>query len=664
MIDLVQLFREQVALLHNLNGAPVTRPADPLAITDPVDGFHGTALAAPTPVPGQAASVGAPALTGPAGRPAPHDRSGLPATTPATPLANGTAPPAGAVPAPGGPADQAAGGPVTGSPGVGGRFGGAGAESAADRTGFDLVADLISQVTAYPRDFIQPGHELKNHLGFDSIMMADLVTRARRRWPDLRMDPQMLQSVVTVQDLCGLLPVPAVDGGPVATAGRRAPESTARHQHPADAADVTAFPEVRAVVERGERAESMGIRNPYFLVHDGTIRDTTSIGSRELISFSSYNYLGLSGHPGIAAAISQAVDRYGSSVSAARILSGQRPIHVELDRRIADLTGTQDALTLVSGHATNVSVIGHLLGPGDLVLHDALAHDSIIGGCRLSGAHRQPFPHNDAEAIDALLREVRGRYRRVLIVIEGVYSMDGDIPDLPAIIEVKQRHGALLMIDEAHSIGVLGPHGGGVGEHFGIDRTLVDVWMGTLSKSFASCGGYVAGRRELIEYFRYTLPGFIYSAGMTPANTAAALAALEVMGAEPERLARLRARAGTLFGLLREAGLDTGVAGGATPIVPCVFGDSEQTLKVADLLLQAGVSVNPILYPAVEESAARLRFFVTAEHTPEQLETAAAALVEAARKTSNQPLADTFDSRVAASESRVAASESRVAASP
>ena len=267
------------------------------------------------------------------------------------------------------------------------------------------------------------------------------------------------------------------------------------------------------------------------------------------------------------------------------------------------------------------------MGPEDLILHDALAHDSIIQGCRLSRASRQPFPHNDTAALERILHQVRDRYRRVLIVVEGVYSMDGDIADLPALIAVKQRHAALLMVDEAHSIGVMGKTGGGMGQHWGVDADDVDVWMGTLSKSLASCGGYVAGRHELIEHFRYTLPGFIYSAGLTPPNAAASLAALRVIQEEPERLDRLHQRSALFLRLAAAAGVDVGTSQG-TPVVPCITGDSEKALRLADGLYQRGVSVNPILHPAVEERLARLRFFITSEHTEEQIEYTVKAMAE------------------------------------
>ncbi|MFI8529532.1 aminotransferase class I/II-fold pyridoxal phosphate-dependent enzyme [Streptomyces aquilus] len=511
----------------------------------------------------------------------------------------------------------------------------------------------ISQVSAYPEDFLRPEHAFATDLGFDSIMLAELATRLRGRWPQVQVKAAEMMDIATIGDLVTTLgdrlgatavAPPTAAPPPVTVPALAAPASAPASAAPAPtapapveqprsaqdrsaAADVRVFPEVLASLERKRSIESSGVVNPYFLPHEGTIRDTTRVADRELISFSSYNYLGLSGHPAVATAVQEAVERYGSSVSAARILSGNRPLHVELDRGLAELVGAQDAVSLVSGHATNVTVIGHLMGPEDLILHDALAHDSIIQGCRQSGAARQPFPHNDLVALDRILSHVRDGYRRVLIVVEGVYSMDGDTADLPALIAVKQRHDALLMVDEAHSIGVMGKTGGGMAQFSGVNPDDVDVWMGTLSKSLASCGGYVAGRHELIEHFRYTLPGFVFSAGLPPASAAAALTALRLIREEPERVTRLHDNAALFLRLAAEAGVDVGTSEG-TPVVPAITGDSAKALLLADRLYARGVSANPILHPAVEERLARLRFFITSEHTEEQITTAVRILGE------------------------------------
>jgi 8-amino-7-oxononanoate synthase len=382
--------------------------------------------------------------------------------------------------------------------------------------------------------------------------------------------------------------------------------------------DIAAFPEVTALRGRIAEVEASGLDLPYFNLHERVTSDTTVIAGREMINFSAYNYLGLSGHPAVSRAAVVAIERYGTSVSASRIASGEKPLHRELEGELARFLGCEDAIVMVGGHATNVSVVGHLVGPGDLVLHDSLAHDSILGGIKLSGARRRPFPHNDWRALDAALDAMRGAFRRVLIVIEGVYSMDGDIPELPRFIEIKRRHKALLMVDEAHSLGVLGARGAGIGEQFAVDRRDVDIWMGTLSKSLASCGGYVAGSHALVEYLKYTNPGFVYSVGISPPNAAAALAALHELERHPELVDTLRARAALFLALCREREIDTGLSGGSA-VVPCIVGDSVRSMLIAQALAQVGINVQPIIYPAVEEHLARLRFFITARHTEAQL---------------------------------------------
>jgi len=237
----------------------------------------------------------------------------------------------------------------------------------------------------------------------------------------------------------------------------------------------------------------------------------------------------MTGDPAESAAAKEAIDRFGTSVSASRLVSGQKTIHLELEKSIAEFLGTDDAVALPSGHGTNETVIGHLFGPGDLILHDALAHNSIIQGAILSGARRRPFAHNDWQEADRLLTQFRHEYRRVLIALEGVYSMDGDISDLPKFVDVKNRHRAMLMIDEAHSLGVLGASGRGSGEYFDVDRRDVEIWMGTLSKALGSCGGYISGCKALIDYLRYTMPGFVFATGISPPAAAAALAAIRLL---------------------------------------------------------------------------------------------------------------------------------------
>ncbi|HEY2892795.1 MAG TPA: aminotransferase class I/II-fold pyridoxal phosphate-dependent enzyme [Pirellulales bacterium] len=400
---------------------------------------------------------------------------------------------------------------------------------------------------------------------------------------------------------------------------------------PPESYRIECFPEYLRLKQQMEEISGAGCMNPFFKVHERIIKDTTQIGGRELVSFASYNYVGASGDLGVAAAAKRAIDRYGTSVSASRLVSGEKTIHLELEQALARFLGAEAALAFVGGHSTNEGTLGHLFGPGDLILHDALAHNSILQGAMLSGARRRAFPHNDWEALDKLLIELRPAYRRVAIAIEGVYSMDGDIADLPKFIEVKKRHKALLYIDEAHSIGVLGATGRGIGEHFDVSTRDVDIWMGTLSKALGSCGGYIAGSRTLIEYLKYTAPSFVFAAGINPSNAAAALAALRLIENEPERVARLRARAELFLTLARQRGLNTGMSHG-TAVVPIILGSSIDCLRLSQALFERGINVQPILHPAVEEKAARLRFFVTSEHSETQIRDTVEALSEELEK--------------------------------
>ena len=378
---------------------------------------------------------------------------------------------------------------------------------------------------------------------------------------------------------------------------------------------VDKFPGSRQLAEHAEMFKALAVENPYFSPHEGVSDHLTMIDGKEYINYSGYNYLGLSGHPDVSAGAKQAIDRYGTSVSASRIVSGEIPLHHELEAALARIHNTEDAVAMVSGYSTNVAVIGHLFGPQDLLLHDSLIHNSIVTGCQLSGAKRLAFPHNDWNALNTLLERHRNQHKRVLIIIEGVYSMDGDIPDLPKFIEVKRKHKCMLMVDEAHAAGVIGPRGFGSHDHFGLDAGDVEIWMGTLSKAFASCGGYICGSKTLVDNIKYNAPGAVlFSVGISPANAGAALAATNIMMREPERAERLRARSRLFLERAKHLGLDTGMAAG-TGVVPIIIGNSMRCLQLNQRLMQAGINVHPIMYPAVSEAASRLRFFITSNLT-------------------------------------------------
>lgn len=373
----------------------------------------------------------------------------------------------------------------------------------------------------------------------------------------------------------------------------------------------------------------LGVGNPFFRVHDGIAGATTIIGGRKYINYASYNYLGLSGDPRVSEAAKTAIDQYGTSVSASRLVSGERGIHRELEAALAKLYGVDDAVAMVSGHATNVTTIGYLFGANDLILHDELIHNSTLVGAQLSGAKRLSFPHNDYAALDTLLNEQRRHYQRVLIVLEGLYSMDGDYPDLPKFIDIKTKHKAFLMVDEAHSLGVLGNSGLGIRELFGVDGKAVDIWMGTLSKSLAACGGYIAGESALIEHLKCLAPGFLYSVGMPPQVAAPALAALTILRQEPQRSQRLQALSAYFLARAKAQGINTGLSQG-TAIIAAITGSSLSAARLSQALFELGINVQPILYPAVPEQSARLRFFICCDHTEQQIDQTLAALRQVA----------------------------------
>ncbi|HMV20310.1 MAG: aminotransferase class I/II-fold pyridoxal phosphate-dependent enzyme [Betaproteobacteria bacterium] len=378
------------------------------------------------------------------------------------------------------------------------------------------------------------------------------------------------------------------------------------------------FPGYEKLLVPQAAAKRLGLPNPFFRTHEGVAGATTQIEGRTFVNFSSYNYLGLAGHPRVNQAAKEAIDRYGTSASASRLVAGERPIQRELEQALAEFYEVEDCVVFVSGHATNVTTIGYLFGPRDLIVHDALIHNSVLEGARLSGATRRSFPHNDTAALEAILGEIRGQFERTLIVVEGLYSMDGDIPNLPALIDIKRRYKAFLMVDEAHSLGVLGASGRGLREHYGVAGTDVDIWMGTLSKALAGCGGYIAGERALVEHLKYAAPGFVYSVGMAPPLAAASLAALELLCAEPERVHRLRERAQLLFEYAKSRGIDTGLSQGYA-VVPALTHHSLKAAKYSEHLFTSGFNVMPIIYPAVEERGARLRFFASSLHTETQI---------------------------------------------
>ncbi|MFD3374080.1 aminotransferase class I/II-fold pyridoxal phosphate-dependent enzyme [Streptomyces sp. NPDC058697] len=508
------------------------------------------------------------------------------------------------------------------------------APTVADTVPDSVRSEVVRQVArtcAFPPEQIPVDARLGADLGFDSLMRTELERSLARQFPEhLEKYRESVPEDPTVGELVALLgtggqQVPRSDDLPAAPRSLQ-PVASAGPVRSGDDS-VPPVKQERVFEEWAEYAELQGrLRqvsasgsNPYGRVHEGFNSGRASVDGRQVINFSSFNYLALSNHPRVRRAAQEAIDRYGTSSSATPLLFGETPLHRELDAEIASFLGTEAAIVFAGGHATNVATIGHLFGPEDLVLHDEWIHDSALRGCMLSGARRRPFPHNDWRALDSMLGTLRPQARRVLVLIEGAYSQDGDVPDLRRFIDVKARHGAMLMIDEAHSIGVLGRTGRGIGEYFGVDRRDVDLWMGTLSKAIGSLGGYVAAREPIIEYLRFTAPLHIFSTGISPANTAAALEAIRVIRDEPQRVARVRQLSERFRDSARARGLDIGVSR-ASAVIPVVIGDWERTMALSNTLLDQGVNVMPIGYPAVPRDECRLRFFLNADHDEEDLE--------------------------------------------
>ncbi|SFK24406.1 aminotransferase class I/II-fold pyridoxal phosphate-dependent enzyme [Methylocapsa palsarum] len=357
--------------------------------------------------------------------------------------------------------------------------------------------------------------------------------------------------------------------------------------------------------------------DPFFAPTDTLRREAEAKGQR-FVSFANYDYLGLSTHPAIKSSAAAALDTFGVGALASRLVGGERSTHRNLEVALAKFVGTDSALTLVSGYLTNVTTISHILGSRDALFIDELSHNSILSGAKSAVAETVVFRHNDLDHLDFLLRERRENFRNVLIVAEGIYSMDGDVADLVRLVRIKEQRNAWLLIDEAHSIGVLGSEGRGLCEYAGVDPQQVDLIIGTLSKTLASCGGFVAGKAPVIDWLRYTLPGFVYSVGLSPVISAAAETALQLMQQETWRLRRLRENAELFMDLAHEAGLDTGPAIGRG-VVPILFSDSLETLAASRLLLSQYYYVPPIIQIGVPKDQPRLRFFLSATHTEAEI---------------------------------------------
>jgi 8-amino-7-oxononanoate synthase len=352
------------------------------------------------------------------------------------------------------------------------------------------------------------------------------------------------------------------------------------------------------------------------------------VRGRVMGMYASYSYLGLVNHPRINEAARQAVSKWGTGTNGVRTLAGTLTLHNELEETIANFKHTETAITYTSGYVTNLTVISTLMGRGDYVFSDKINHASIVDGCLMSGAEFRRFRHNDMEHLEGLLKNAPTDIAK-LVIADSVFSMDGDIIDLPKIVELCKKYNAWLMIDEAHSVGVLGAKGTGIEEHFGMGD-VIDIKMGTLSKTIPSVGGYVAGKKDLIDYLRHGSRAYIFSAALPPAQAAAAMESFKVILDEPWRIERLNQNTQQFIGGLKGLGFDTLLT--ETAIVPVLCVTDERAFELTKQCQEKDVFVLPVVSPAVQEGMSRLRATVTAAHEPEEIQRAMDVIYEAGKK--------------------------------
>jgi glycine C-acetyltransferase len=364
-------------------------------------------------------------------------------------------------------------------------------------------------------------------------------------------------------------------------------------------------------------------------VLESACEPVSKVDGREVINLASNNYLGLADHPKLVEAAVEAAKKYGAGSGAVRTISGTMSLHMELERRIAEFKKVEACVVFQSGFAANAGTVSAILGPDDHIISDALNHASIIDGCRLSRAKIHVFPHKDTGAAEKIAQELSGKPGHKLLITDGVFSMDGDIGPLPALVQIAERHGAIMMIDDAHSSGVLGRNGRGTVDHFGL-HGRVDIQVGTLSKAIGVLGGYVCGSRDLIEFLYHRARPFLFSTSHPPSVAASCIAAFDILENEPERIESLWSNTRYFKAALSGAGFNTGES--ETPITPVMVGEAKAAHEFSRRLFENGLFATGIGFPTVPEGKARIRTIVTATHTREMLDRALEILTRVARQ--------------------------------
>lgn len=366
---------------------------------------------------------------------------------------------------------------------------------------------------------------------------------------------------------------------------------------------------------RAEEAQAMDLY-PYFTPIQEVRGNRVVVNGREMIMVGSNNYLGLINHPRVMKAAQEAIERYGVATCGSRFLNGTLDLHVELEERLARFMKKEAALTFSTGFQTNLGIIATMVSKGDAIITDRMVHASIIDACRLSFGTVYKYKHNDMKDLERILSTLNRECGK-LIVVDGVFSMEGDLANLPVIVELAKKYDARVMVDDAHGIGVMGKNGRGTAEHFGVEDE-VDLIMGTFSKSFASLGGFVAGERKVISYIKHFARSLIFSASITPASVATVLATLEIIETEPERRERLWEITHKMRTGFQAMGYNTGSS--ETPIIPVIIGNDELTFLLWRFLREDGIFANPVIYPAVPKEHTLIRTSYSATHTDEELE--------------------------------------------
>jgi 8-amino-7-oxononanoate synthase len=467
-------------------------------------------------------------------------------------------------------------------------------------------------------------------LGIDSLGAANIGCQLEQH-TGKTLNPEVLYELETINQLAEHLDSLSVSKRQDSERHSSAPAVVAESDYsvlPAPAAGNGLMHRYERLNRRVKKLKQEGryFFEPEISAHDGAW--VVADGQRMLM-LGSYEYLGLLGHPHLKQTAIQTIQTFGTGHHGVRLLAGTTTVHRQLERKLAQFMQAEDAIVFSSGYVTNLTTISTLVGPGDVVIGDQWNHASIMDGCRMSGAEFREFQHNDLDSLAELLAQAG--HGRTLVVVDAVFSMDGDIIDLPGVVDLCKKFGALLMVDEAHSLGVLGQTGRGVQEHFHLDAGDIDIKMGTLSKTFAGCGGFVAGKAELTMYLRHHARGYIFSGALPAGQASVAIAALEVLEQEPALVQRLQANTAHYLQGLKQLGFDT--AKSVTPIVPVMTRNDDTALEMTRLCRADGLLVVPVCYPAVPMDAPRLRTCVSAIQTREEIDFALEVLARAGRLT-------------------------------